>query len=250
LRRRRALIVGSRSTPSLSHRNLVRPGAGPARADRSLTDLCSGAMSSFAHRERLALCDTALREGSDAPTLCDPWDVKQLVCHLLVRERNPVGAAGIAIGPLSGLTGHAMERLGRTDFGVLVERLRSPRMLPWGLPGVEQLWNTLEFYVHHEDIRRAQTEWAPRSLAESDEGALWSQLRLVGRGLARPAGVPVRIEWDSRSQTLRGGEDPVVVRGVPSEIALVLQGRARVAQVKYDGPDDAIARLRGADLGI
>lgn len=46
-------------------------------------------MTSFARRERLALCDTALLVGPDAPTLCDPWDVKALLCHLLVRERKP-----------------------------------------------------------------------------------------------------------------------------------------------------------------
>ena len=207
-------------------------------------------MTSFARRERLALCDTALLAGPDAPTLCDPWDVKALVCHLLVRERNPVAAAGIAVSPLSGLTDHAMERLERTDFGVLVERFRSPWVVPFGVPGVEHLWNTLEFFVHHEDIRRAQTGWAPRSLAEADEQTLWSYLRVVGRGLARPAGVPLRMEWKAQSATLRGGDDPVVLRGAPSEIALVLQGRARVADLTYDGPADAVTRLRGAHLGV
>jgi uncharacterized protein (TIGR03085 family) len=207
-------------------------------------------VTSFAHRERLALCDTALREGPDADTLCDPWDVRQLVCHLLVRERNPVAAVGIAVGPLAGLTEQAMERLGRTDFEVLVERLRSPWLLPWAVPGVEQLSNTLEFYVHHEDIRRSQPGWEPRSLAESDEGAVWTYLRLAGRGLARSAGVPLRMEWDSRAHTLRRGDDPVVLRGLPSEIALVLQGRARVADLAYHGPPEAVAHLRGADLGV
>jgi uncharacterized protein (TIGR03085 family) len=207
-------------------------------------------MTSFARRERLALCDTALREGPDAPTLCDPWDVEQLVCHLLVRERNPVAATGIAVAPLSGLTDRAMERLARTDFGVLVERFRSPRVVPFAVPGVEQLWNTLEFLVHHEDIRRAQPGWAPRSLAESDEQTVWSFLKVAGRALARPAGVPVRLEWESHTATLRSGDDPVVVRGLPSELTLVLQGRARVADVAYDGPATAVARLRGADLGV
>ena len=172
-------------------------------------------MTSFARRERLALCDTALRVGPDAPTLCDPWDVKALVCHLLVRERRPVAAAGIAISPLAGLTEHAMQRVGRTDFGVLVERVRSPWVVPFALPGVEQLWTTLEFFVHHEDIRRAQPGWAPRSLPESDEQTLWSYLKVAGRGLARPAGVPLRMEWSGRAATLRGGDDPVVLRGAP-----------------------------------
>jgi uncharacterized protein (TIGR03085 family) len=207
-------------------------------------------MTSFARRERLALCDTALLAGPDAATLCDPWDVEALVCHLLVRERNPVAAAGIVVSPLSGLTEHAMKRLRRTEFAVLVERLRSPWVVPFGLPGVEKLWNTLEFFVHHEDIRRAQPGWVPRPLPDSDQQTLWSYLTIAGRGLARPAGVPLRMEWESRSATLRGGDDPVVLRGAPSEIALVLQGRGRVADLTYDGPADAVERLRGADLGV
>jgi hypothetical protein len=38
-------------------------------------------MTSCARRERLALCDTALLAGPDAPTLCAPSDVKALVCQ-------------------------------------------------------------------------------------------------------------------------------------------------------------------------
>jgi uncharacterized protein (TIGR03085 family) len=208
-------------------------------------------MTSLARRERLALCDTALREGPDAPTLCEPWDVTDLLCHLLVRERRPVAAVGLVVGPLSGLTDRAMARLARTDFPVLVERFRTPWLLPFAVPGVEQLVNTTEFFVHHEDIRRAQPGWAPRLLSDSDEATLWSFLTVVGRGLTRFAGVPVRIEWDDHTANLRGGEgEPVVVSGPPSELALMLHGRTGVAQVKYDGPDDAVARLRGADLGI
>jgi uncharacterized protein (TIGR03085 family) len=207
-------------------------------------------MSSLARRERRALCDTALLAGPDAPTLCEPWDVTRLVCHLLVRERNPVAASGIAVPPLAPLAERAMTRLARTDFPVLVEKLRSPWPVPYAVPGVEQLMNTTEFFIHHEDIRRAQPDWTARELADADEATLWNFLMVLGRGLVRPAGVPVRIEWDDHVATLHGGDDPVVVHGLPSELALALHGRARVAQVKYDGPDDAIGRLRGADLGI
>jgi uncharacterized protein (TIGR03085 family) len=207
-------------------------------------------MTSLARRERLALCDTALREGPDAPTLCRPWDVTALVCHLLVRERNPVAATAIAVPPLALLAERAMTRLARTAFPVLVERLRSPWPVPYAVPGVEQLMNTTEFFVHHEDIRRAQPDWTPRELPDVDEQTLWGFVKVLGRGLVRPTGVPVRIEWDDHVATLRGGDDPVVVHGLPSELALALHGRTGVAQVKYDGPEDAIARLRDADLGI
>ena len=143
-----------------------------------------------------------------------------------------------------------MERLGRTDFGVLVERFRSPWVVPFGVPGVEQLWNTLEFFVHHEDIRRAQPGWTRRSLPESDEQTLWSYLKVTGRGLARPAGVPLRMEWEDATATLRGGDDPVVLRGaaVGDRAGAPGPGAGR-RRWSTTGRADAVERVRGADLG-
>ena len=62
--------------------------------------------------------------GPDAPTLCGDWDAKDLVCHLLVRESSLVGAPGIAVPALSGLTDKEMARLKKQPFEKLVERLR------------------------------------------------------------------------------------------------------------------------------
>jgi hypothetical protein len=53
--------------------------------------------ASLARRERADLCDLALVLGEDAPTLCGGWDAKDLVTHLLVRERRPIGASGIMV---------------------------------------------------------------------------------------------------------------------------------------------------------
>ena len=127
---------------------------------------------------------------------------------------------------------------------------RPAAVVPFGWPGVEQVVNGLEHLIHHEDIRRGTPTWEPRDLPESDEASIWRTLSVLGRALVRPAGVPVRIAWGSRTATLRGGDDPVVVRGTPSELALVLHGRARAAHATYDGPDAAVDRLRGADLGV
>jgi uncharacterized protein (TIGR03085 family) len=206
-------------------------------------------MTSLARRERLALRDTALQEGPDAPTLCDPWDVRRLVAHLLVRERQPVAAAGIQISALNRLNEVAMDRLEGKDFGALVERLRRPPSIPFALPGLDRVVNTLEYFTHHEDIRRAQPQWSPRGLDDADEATIWTLLNVVGRGMARSTGVSVVIAWGDRSVTLRRGADPVVMRGRPSELALALQGRQRVAEVEYDGPADSASRVRGADPG-
>jgi len=42
----------------------------------------------------------------------------------------------------------------------------------------------------------------------------------------------------------------VVVTGPPGEIVLFLFGRDRVRDLTFEGPPDAVAEVRGADLGF
>src|SRR6478672_2274898 len=157
--------------------------------------------TSLARRERLGLCDTALAVGEDAPTLCEGWSAKDLVTHLLVRENRPLGAVGIAVPALAGLAERDMARLARQDFGVLVERLRHPRLTPYALPPVDRLLNTLEYLVHHEDLLRAEPGWEPRELDQRDQSRLWSAIRVAGRGQVSglefegPAQRIARLRW-------------------------------------------------------
>lgn len=206
----------------------------------------------LARRERHDLCDLALVLGHDAPTLCGEWTAKELVTHLLVREHDPLGALGIAVPTFSGLTDRAMARLGRRDFAVLVERLREPGLTPYALRPVEVLGNTLEYLVHHEDLRRAQPGWQPRERTPADDNAIWTAIRIGGRALVRPARVPVRIRRSDtgREVTVRGGQDPVTIVGTPTEVTLFLFGRAQLCDLTFEGPADAVAALRGADLGL
>ena len=207
---------------------------------------------SLARRERHALCDLALLLGEDAPTLCGEWTAKDLVTHLLVRENRPLGAAGIAVPALSGLADRAMARLARQDFAVLVEKLRDPGLTPYALPPVERVANTMEYFVHHEDLRRGQAGWEPRDLDGADLDAVWRAVRLGGMALVRPAGVPVRVRRTDTgaTATLRRGDDPVTVEGPVPEVALFLFGRSQVRDLTFDGPPERVARLRGADLGL
>ncbi|WP_457207454.1 TIGR03085 family metal-binding protein [Nocardioides sp. P5_C9_2] len=207
---------------------------------------------SLARAERHSLADTALAVGPDAPTLCGGWDVRQLLAHLLVREHSVLGAAGIALPPLAGLTERAMRRTADDDFDVLVERFRHPRLTPVALKAVDDRVNPVEFFVHHEDLRRAQPGWEPRELTRHDQDVLWTMLRLLGRGLVAKAGVPVRAERTDTHETatLRRGDEPVTVHGPPSELVLFLHGREQTFGVDLTGPTDRIARLRGADRGL
>jgi hypothetical protein len=40
------------------------------------------------------------------------------------------------------------------------------------------------------------------------------------------------------------------VTGLPSEIVVLLFGRDQVRGLTFDGPEDRVARLRKADLGL
>lgn len=208
-------------------------------------------MTSVARAERELLCDLALEVGPDAPTLCGDWTVRDLAAHLVVRERSVWGAPGIVLPPLKSLTDKAVERAGRGSFEELVEKVRHPRS-PLALPGVDTAVNTIEFFVHHEDVRRARADWEPRDLELHVEDVLWRLIRVGGRGLVRPAGVPVVIRRRDGGEyaALRKGEGAAVVTGRPSELVLYLYGRAQVSDLEFSGPDDAVRRLREAQLGF
>jgi uncharacterized protein (TIGR03085 family) len=207
----------------------------------------------MAQRERTALCDTALQVGGDQPTLSGEWTVKDLVVHLLVREGSPA-AAGIFLSPLARVTDLESRRLGRRDFTVLVEKLRSgpPLYSPYAVPRLDTVLNTLEFFVHHEDIRRAQPGWTARPLSDDDQKLLWSMVRTAGKGLVRGAPVGVTLENATTGSThqLKSGDSRVTVRGLPSELTLYVFGRRPQADVELVGDDADVENLRGHSLGL
>jgi uncharacterized protein (TIGR03085 family) len=204
-------------------------------------------------RERHAFCDTALSVGPDAPTLCGGWTARDLVAHLLVRENSLTGAAGITFSPMAGLTERAMARAARKPFPEMVAKLHDPGLTPYRLPRVERLTNTLEYFVHHEDLRRARPGWTPRELPAADSDELWRQIKGASKLAARKADVPIVIRRADRAdQTapVRRGEDPVTVTGAPAELVLFFFGRNELRDVTFDGPPESISRLREADLGF
>ena len=112
----------------------------------------------FAKSERVELCDLLETVGPEAPTLCHGWDAHDLAAHLWIRETDPVGVTGMLARPLSGLLDRRMgETRNRWEFAELVRRIRNgpARFSVFAFPGVDEPANTTEFFVHHEDVRRA-----------------------------------------------------------------------------------------------
>jgi len=205
-------------------------------------------MTSIAASERTLLCALAQQLGPDAPTLCEGWTVRDLVVHLLIREGHPAGLA-ITVKPLAPLLDKTSERLANRDFPALVQKLRHgpPKYSPFALPKVGAMFNLLEYFVHHEDIRRAQADWVPRSLTARTEEGIWRAGSRAGRALVVRSPVAVEAERSDTGERVvwKGGDDPVVLRGLPSELALYAFGRQDHAVVEKDGKPDDVAALDG-----
>ncbi|MEU8249045.1 TIGR03085 family metal-binding protein [Nonomuraea sp. NPDC048916] len=206
-----------------------------------------------ARGERAALCDLFDRLGPDAPTLCDGWTTYDLAAHLVLRERRPDAAAGIALKPLAGHTASVQDGLkARHPYPELVDLVRKPGGVYGLLPFLDEAVNTLELFVHHEDVRRAQPGWEPRELPPDLERLLWKRVSAGGRLMLRRSPVGVVLHRLGGGVALGGPQigPKVEVTGTAAELLLFCFGRQGHARVEFSGDPDAIARLKNARLGI
>ena len=225
--------------------------------------------------ERAALCDALAAAGPDAPTRCEGWNTTDLAAHLVVRERRPDAAAGLLLRPLA-THGERVRR--RTAAGIsfaeLLNRIRigPPKWSVYAVPGVDKIANSVEFFVHLEDVRRAAPDWEPRSLSPGMEELLWRHIKIarfalrkvpVEVTLVRPDGRSMRVSsgrvrtsarsrrsgdgrraGDKRRPVSKGGRSPatggVRVHGPVGELLLWAAGRADVAHVRLTGARDAV----------
>ncbi|GGS22425.1 TIGR03085 family metal-binding protein [Streptomyces griseoviridis] len=203
-------------------------------------------MSTFAKRERLLLADLLETAGPDAPTLCEGWRTRDLAAHVVVREHRPDAIGGAMIKPLASRLDRVTREYAAKPYEELVRLLRSgpPRYSPFALKQLDEVANTVEFYVHTEDVRRAQPQWTPRELDPVFQDTLWSRLertaRMLGRGV--PAGLVLRRP-DGQTAVAHRGTPVVTVTGEPSELLMFAFGRQSAAKVELDGDEAAIARV-------
>ncbi|MGK5441930.1 TIGR03085 family metal-binding protein [Micromonospora sp. URMC 105] len=209
-------------------------------------------MPRYARSEREALADLMLELGPDAPTVNEGWTTRDLAAHLVVRERRLDAAGGIVLPPLRGYAERVRRRIAARPWAELVGLVRRPPVWsPVSNPLVDELANTLEFFIHHEDVRRAGAGWQPRDLPAGLRGRLWKPVSLLARTALRrfPADLLVQAPGHGELSVGRGG-DRVRLVGSPGELALFLSGRQRVARVQVDGPAPLADRLRHARLGL
>jgi uncharacterized protein (TIGR03085 family) len=209
-----------------------------------------------ARDERLALCALLDGAGPREPTLCQGWDTRDLAAHLVLREHRPDAGAGLLGGPLAGYTRRVQRKLAeRTPYPRLVETIRNgpPRLSVFGLPGMDERINLVEYFVHHEDVRRARPGWEPRELGQGLADVLWQRLGMA-RFLLRKAPVGVELARDDGPESEHGrasrvritakARTPVVtVIGAPAELTMWAFGRTDAARVRLDGSETDVKAL-------
>ena len=166
----------------------------------------------------------------------------------MLRNNRPDAAPGIVVKALSGHTRRVQDRIAAQPWPVLLARLRRR---PWWAVFGEELANRAEYFIHHEDVRRAQVGWRPRDLPGAQAAALWgrvpAQARLVLRKV--PAEVTVTAPGLGSVTAGRGGP-PVTLAGEPGELLLFLSGRQDHTRVELTGPETITGRMRHSRYGV
>ncbi|HEY5989860.1 MAG TPA: TIGR03085 family metal-binding protein [Streptosporangiaceae bacterium] len=204
--------------------------------------------------ERAQLSDLFDELGPQAPTLLEPWTTRDLAAHLVLRERDYLAGPGLVLpGGWGRLAERRRRALALRDFTWLSATIRSgPPPGFFRIGWVRRVPNLNEFFVHHEDVRRANGR-GPRTNEHAMDVALWRNVSRAPWFLARRLhGAGLELQWAGTAQTVRArrGEPTARIAGPPGELLLYLFGRQSAAHVEVSGPDAAIEAVRRARFGM
>jgi uncharacterized protein (TIGR03085 family) len=210
--------------------------------------------SLFDASEREQLCDVMDDLGPQASTLLDPWTTHDLAAHLVLREYDLLAAPGLVV---PGVWGRFAERrrlaLKQTPFTDLIATIRSgPPPGFFRIRWVRRGPNLTEFFVHHEDVRRANG-FGPRANPPAEDAALFRNVALAPWLVARRLrGAGLDLVWAGTDQVIRArrGQPAARVHGRPGELLLFLFGRRNVADVEITGSPAAIEALQRTPFGM
>jgi uncharacterized protein (TIGR03085 family) len=142
--------------------------------------------------------------------------------------------------------------LTRYGFAGLVEVVRHGpgRWSPFRL--FDEAANSVEMYVHHEDIRRAGADTSPRDLGVAVENHLWGRIGMARMAFRRsPVGVVLeRSDMPGTTVRAKPGARTVTLVAPPSELILYTFGRRSVADVGLVGDADTVAALEGVRISL
>jgi uncharacterized protein (TIGR03085 family) len=208
----------------------------------------------FDAAERARLSDLFDELGPGAPTLLASWTARDIAAHLVLRERDALAGPGLV---LPGAWGRLAERRQRAlalrDFAWLSATFRSgPPPGFFRIGWVRRIPSLNEFFVHHEDVRRADGR-GPRTNEYAMDEALWRNVARARWFLARRLhGAGLELQWAGTAQTVRArrGEPTARIAGPPGELLLYLFGRQSAAHVEVSGTDAAIEAVRHARFGM
>jgi uncharacterized protein (TIGR03085 family) len=202
--------------------------------------------------ERAALCALFDELGPDEPTLCTGWTTRDMAAHLVLRERRPDAAPGILLAPLAGHTKRVQDAYAARPWAELVDLVRSgpPALSPARIPAVDKMINSAEFFIHHEDVRRAQPGWQPRDPDPARDAMAWAAVSRSGRLTMRrsPVGLVLRRP-DGAEAVVKRGPNTVILSGEPGELLLFASGRDAV-RVDFDGEQSSIAIVKGLSRSL
>jgi uncharacterized protein (TIGR03085 family) len=207
-------------------------------------------VTTWAQHERTVIVDLLRSLSPAADVLPAGWVTADLAAHLYVRERRPDAALGVVVpGPVAAYTSRVMASVLRVSgYEHVVDMIAAGP--PWPLRMIDEHLNLMEFFVHVEDVRRAQGA-APRSLPVALERVLFARLRMMLRlSLLRVRGIQVDVVTAHGERASFGGGPVAQLRGPVGELALWVFDRKPVADIDLTGSPDAVARLDRARLSV
>ena len=171
-----------------------------------------------------------------------------LAAHLVVRERRPDSGPGLVWPQLAGYTDKVRKAVrDRTSWEKLVETVR--RGPPLVLRPFDGPMNTVEFFIHVEDVRRAQDAWEPRPVSTELDDALWARVGAGGMAKSVPATIVITSPGRADKDAAPGRASPY--RATPANSpcsAQVANGQpgSRSAATR-SSPPSCVPRPSGCD---
>ncbi len=208
--------------------------------------------------ERANLAESLRVAGPIAPTLCAGWNTRDLLAHLVMSDSRLDGVIASFIPFTKKYASSVADNFKNQPYEQLVSDFRNgpPKFSVFAIPGVDNLFNSIEFLVHNEDVRRSMPDWKPRVMNQATKDFIWGRLisgvaRLLlnshrqGVTLHRRDFVDATEETPgdaaNNTFTVRTGPDPVVLTGDPIELLLACFGR-RAVVLDIAGTTSGIAR--------